>query len=142
MVDDEEDVRAIASEMLRSLGYKVTEAASGTEALMAYEQHKGKIDMVVTDVVVTDVVMPEMNGPALVDHLRRLSPGIKVLFTSGYTNSMHSREEHVDPSAHFLQKPIGLGALARKVREILDENPTTQSETGLTTIFPQARMIA
>ncbi|MGD0089017.1 MAG: ATP-binding protein [Planctomycetota bacterium] len=118
LVEDEEDVRVIACEMLRSLGYKVLGACDGTEALLAYEQAKGRVDL-----VVTDVVMPGMDGPDLAARLRQLRPDIKVIFASGYMDPRLNQQSRVEPSAHFLQKPIGLGVLARKVREVLDEKP-------------------
>ena len=116
LVEDEEEVRVIACEMLRSLGYKVLGACDGTEALLAYEENKAKVDL-----VVTDIVMPWMDGPALAARLRQLRPDIKVIFTSGYMDPRLSAQSQVEPSAHFLQKPIRLGVLARKVREVLDE---------------------
>ncbi|MGD0092880.1 MAG: ATP-binding protein [Planctomycetota bacterium] len=116
LVEDEEDVRVIACEMLRSLGYKVYGARHGTEALLAYQQHKGGVDL-----LVTDIVMPEISGPELVAQLRELRPDIKVIFASGYMDPRLKPQSHGEPSVHFLQKPISLGVFARKVREVLDE---------------------
>lgn len=116
MVEDEAEVRVIACEMLRALGYTVIGAASGAEALAAFEQHKEKIKM-----VITDVVMPEMSGPELVEQLCARRPDLKVLFVSGYAEPILAAKGQADTRAHFLPKPIRLGSLARKVREVLDE---------------------
>jgi len=118
MVEDEAEVRIIACEMLRALGYTVVGASNGAEALAAFERHKEKIKM-----VITDVVMPEMSGPELVEQLCRVRPDIKVLFVSGYADPVLTVEGRANSRAHFLPKPVRLGALARKVREVLDEKP-------------------
>jgi CheY-like chemotaxis protein len=75
--------------------------------------------------ILTDMVMPRMNGRVLVDHLRKSRPDLKALYMSGYTEDSifhrHAMEEGID----FLEKPLTPESLCRKVREVLDANPST-----------------
>jgi two-component system cell cycle sensor histidine kinase/response regulator CckA len=70
--------------------------------------------------LLTDVVMPGMNGQLLSRQLSKLCPGLKVLFTSGYTDDMIAHHGVLDPGVAFLEKPFSPIVLARKVREVLD----------------------
>jgi PAS domain S-box-containing protein len=119
VVEDEQAVRSLMVRMLRSMGYWVLEASRADEALMVCLRHKGPVHL-----LLTDVVMPQKSGRDLLDHLRPLRPDIKVLFTSGYTEeSLHRRS--LESDAPFLQKPFTEEALARKVRDVLDEGKNT-----------------
>jgi FixJ family two-component response regulator len=71
--------------------------------------------------LLTDVVMPEMSGSALAAELVSIRPGIRIIFTSGYTDDAIARQGILDPAAAFVQKPYRPKALARKIREVLDE---------------------
>lgn len=110
LVEDEEAVRSLVSNVLRRKGYTVIEAADGESALLAFEQHSGSIDL-----VITDVVMPGMRGPALVERLSGLQNRFRVLYMSGYSDVVG-----ITPGAAFIQKPFTPAALARKAREVLD----------------------
>jgi two-component system cell cycle sensor histidine kinase/response regulator CckA len=69
--------------------------------------------------LLTDVVMPEISGPELASQLMSLRPGIKIIFTSGYTDDSIARQGVLDPAVVFIQKPYRPKALARKIREVL-----------------------
>ncbi len=116
VVEDEEGVRVLVRRSLESLGYKVLDARNGREALRMYQEHGGVISM-----VVTDVVMPEMHGQDLITRLKRMQPGLKVLYISGYPADAIGQFGIVDTDSHFLGKPFTSNALAQKVREVLDE---------------------
>jgi len=116
VVEDEPDVRSLVVRLLRSMGYWVLEASRPDEALMVCLRHKGPVHL-----LLTDVVMPQMSGRDLLDRLRPLRPDIRVLFTSGYTEEALHRKV-LKPDTAFLQKPFTEEALARKVRDVLDES--------------------
>jgi two-component system cell cycle sensor histidine kinase/response regulator CckA len=114
LVEDEEGVRSLEGLALRSAGYTVLEARDGEEALGLYLEHPGSIDL-----LVSDVVMPKMSGPQLVDRLAGVRPGLKVLYTSGYTRDTVVRHGVQDAGKAFLQKPFTPSALAREVHRLL-----------------------
>jgi CheY-like chemotaxis protein len=125
VVEDEEAVRSLMVRMLRSMGYWVLEASRADEAQMVCTRHKGPVHL-----LLTDVIMPHKNGRDLLDHLRPMRPDIKVLFISGYTEDA-LRRRMLWTDAAFLQKPFTEDALARKVRDVLDEGkePKRQAST-------------
>jgi len=116
LVEDEDVLRALICKILEMHGYTVLEARNGGESLLICEQHKGPIHL-----MVTDVVMPKMNGPSLAERLAQLRPDMKVIYMSGYTDNIIIHRGVQDLSTAFLQKPFTPDALARKVREVLDQ---------------------
>jgi PAS domain S-box-containing protein len=117
VVEDEAGVRTLVCQVLRTCGYTVLEAAQGRDAVRVWEEHRGPIHL-----LVTDVVMPEMGGRELATRLTTLSPDLKVLYLSGYTDDAVVRHGLLRAEAEFLQKPFSPVALARKVREVLDKD--------------------
>jgi CheY-like chemotaxis protein len=116
LVEDEEMVRNLVRYILRQEGYTVLEAANGMKALELCEQHQGPIHL-----LVADVVMPQMGGQELARRLLEKQPHLPVLFLSGYTGaSPIPTDFRGGEGGNFLQKPFAPGALARKVRELLD----------------------
>jgi two-component system, cell cycle sensor histidine kinase and response regulator CckA len=111
LVEDSDAVRSMAGRILRDHGYTVLEARDGDAALDLIRSQSDQIDM-----VVSDIVMPGYSGPILVEEIRTIRPGIRVLFISGYNSQSASIEGHA-----FLHKPFGPTALARKVRAVLDQ---------------------
>ena len=115
VVEDQEDVRRLTCEILAGFGYKVIEAGSGDEAL----ELCGQTDAVIS-LVLTDVVMPGMSGPELVDKLAALRRPIKVLYASGYTESVIVHHGVEKPGLAYIAKPFTPDGLGAKVREVLD----------------------
>jgi PAS domain S-box-containing protein len=115
-VEDEPLVRASTQAQLMSLGYRVVAAVNATDALD--HVHAGLIP----DLLFTDIVMPGgMNGLALAEQLQRELPGLKVLYTSGYTHGVVSADDGEPiPAGHLLGKPFRRRDLAAKIREVLD----------------------
>ncbi len=103
LVEDEEQVRALASRVLARLGYQVRECPDGASALRSI------LDGADVRLLVTDVVMPDMNGRVLADRIRALRPDIKVLFTSGYTANVIVHHGVLKEGVEFLQKPCSGG---------------------------------
>ncbi len=118
LVEDEEMVRQMARQILEMNGYDVLEARHGKEALIVSEQHKGHIDL-----MVTDVVMPQMGGRELAEHMALSRPETKVLFLSGYTDHAIVHHGVLDDDVNFLQKPFTTDAFAQKVHEVLSLEP-------------------
>jgi CheY-like chemotaxis protein len=116
LVEDEPTVLGPTAQMLRSLGYTVLEASNGDEALrVAQTYSKTPIH-----IVLTDLVLPKLSGQRVAERLIRLRPGIKVLFTSGYTEHVVLQHGRLAYDVAFLQKPFRYATLARKIREVLD----------------------
>ena len=114
-VEDEESVRRLIRIVLETQGYTVIAAESGEEALARAADHRGKIDL-----LLTDVVMPGMNGRELVERFRRRWPLVHVLYMSGYTGDAVIRYGVETAADAFMQKPFTPLALARKIRQTLD----------------------
>jgi CheY-like chemotaxis protein len=116
LVEDDDIVRDLASISLRMYGYTVLEAHNGDKALKIFREHEGPIQL-----LVTDVVMPGMSGRELAKKFESLCPAMKVLYISGYTDNAIVHHGILDAGTAFLQKPFTPEALARKVREKLDD---------------------
>jgi len=112
-VEDEETVRVIVAETLRSFGYAVVEAGSGAEALRLVGEG------ITPDLLLTDVVMPGMNGRDLAERLLEGRPDLAVLYTSGYPSAAITRTD--EERAGYVQKPYDPSELAAAVRRVLDD---------------------
>jgi PAS domain S-box-containing protein len=116
VVEDEEMLRKLIVQALRSEGYKVLQALHGGDALLACERHLEPIHL-----IVTDVVMPGMGGPELIERLRQVRQDFKVLYMSGYTDESDVHHEVLGGELKIVQKPFSMDVLARRVRKLLDE---------------------
>jgi PAS domain S-box-containing protein len=114
LVEDEEMVRCLARRVLERRGYTVIEASDGAQALRAWEDHDGTIDL-----LLTDVVMPEMNGRVLYEQLLTRRPELKAIYMSGYTKDVIAHHQVLDRETDYLQKPFTIRALLHKVRTAL-----------------------
>jgi len=116
VVEDEEIVRELVCEVLEDYGYTVLCASQGAEAMQMAHNHRGKIDL-----LVTDVIMPEMNGHELATKLTHERPNMKVLYVSGYSDNDIGDHGTLDPRYDLLQKPFTPQTLARKIREVIQD---------------------
>ena len=115
VVEDEDAVRDLVRSVLRTYGYNVLEARHGVEALQVIGNYPDRVHL-----VLTDLVMPRMGGLQLAEQLAQLHPGTKMLYMSGYTDSVVFREGAFDLNLAFLQKPFSPEVLVEKTRCVLD----------------------
>jgi DNA-binding NtrC family response regulator len=118
IVEDERQVRNVARGILSRSGYTVIEADSAEKAQLICNTYSGTIDL-----LLSDVVMPRMSGPELVRALIPLRPTMKILCMSGYSDDATIRHGVFAANLAFLQKPLTVQSLTRKVREVLDAPP-------------------
>lgn len=111
IVEDDAAIRTNVRDCLQSLGYTALEAASGEGALAICEEHRGAIEL-----VMTDLVMPGMSGHDTAQRLSERFPETRVLYTSGYTADGAARRELLQEGTAFLEKPYTVADLARAVR--------------------------
>ncbi len=116
VVEDEEIVRELICDVLRGEGYRVVATDRGSEAVRLVREEFGAVDL-----LISDVVMPEMNGSAVARRVREISPRVKVLFVSGYSENDMADQGLEALAFEVLQKPFTPAGLAGKVRDVLDE---------------------
>jgi CheY-like chemotaxis protein len=115
VVEDDERVRAGTVDALRELGYSVIHAGSAADALRRLDEHPD------VALLFTDIVMPVTNGRKLAEEALARRPGLKVLFTTGFTKNAVVHNGVLDPGVNFIAKPFTLDQLAAKLREVLDK---------------------
>jgi PAS domain S-box-containing protein len=115
LVEDEEDVRALARDVLVESGYTVLEAATAEDAVRICEEHASPISL-----LLSDVVMPKVSGPQLAQRLVDLRPELHVLYMSGYTDDAIVHHGVLEPGTAFIEKPFTPEGLSEKVRDVLD----------------------
>ena len=117
VVEDEPVLREMTRTILENSGYQILEAVSGKEALNVWNQRTRPIDL-----LLTDMMMPEgVSGLDLAERLLGLQPGLKIIFTSGYSVEEIDSAVLARTHAHFLQKPYSYESLAGMVRACLDK---------------------
>jgi PAS domain S-box-containing protein len=127
VVEDNADVRAFSVMSLSELGYRVLQAVDAEAALSILRSDQR------VDLLFTDVVLPGRSGKVLADESSIARPGLKVLFTTGYSRNAIVHHGRLDPGVRLLQKPFTFDQLAIRVRELLDEPPAfSQREAGAT----------
>jgi YesN/AraC family two-component response regulator len=115
VVDDEVVVRRSLGRLLSRLGYEPIQAESAAKALAVLDESE-------VDVVLTDVVMPEMNGLELAQELEKRPRKPRVVFMSGYSDGILTRQGDVEQRLRYLQKPISAEGLKRCLREMAEES--------------------
>ncbi len=114
LVEDEKAVSGLIEAVLRREGYRIIVAANGLEAMAVVEARNLKPDL-----LLTDVIMPEMGGPELAKRLVERMPDIKVLYSSGYTDSALTQRGALEDGVELIQKPFAPEDLVTRVQELL-----------------------
>jgi CheY-like chemotaxis protein len=115
LVDDENTIVDVGKKLLDAMGYTVSTAKSGKEAIEIYEKNKDGID-----IVILDMIMPGMGGGETFDLLKKINPGIKVLLSTGYSLDGRAAEILERGCSGFIQKPFSMKTLSQKIRVILN----------------------
>lgn len=114
LVEDEAAVRELARDVLRKQGYTVLEAENGQHALQVLDDHGGPVDL-----LLTDVIMPGITGKELAKNILRRYPTVRIIYMSGYSYDVISKQELLEPGIHLLQKPFSVYDLVKKAQEVL-----------------------
>jgi PAS domain S-box-containing protein len=114
VAEDEASLRELVRKFLKEAGYQVLVARDVKDAIQIVMQHKGPLDL-----LLTDVVMPDLSGPQLAEHLQSLRPEMKVLYMSGYSDALIARSMH-GLETDLINKPFTEQNLLRRLREVLE----------------------
>jgi PAS domain S-box-containing protein len=120
LVEDDEMVRTLVRETMESCGYRVLEASDPLEAHVVASNYRNTIQL-----LITDVIMPKASGPELAKELLQISPGLKVLYMSGYADRAISKRGVRRREVAFLPKPFTPAELIAKVRDVLEDRGRT-----------------
>jgi len=115
LLEDNDSVRSLMSQVMTSKGYRVIEAVDGQEGVEKFRQYRDEIAL-----VILDVIMPRKNGGDAYDEIRALQGDVRTIFISGYTGDIIDRQRISEDGANFLMKPILPEKLLTLVREVLD----------------------
>ena len=116
LVEDQNELRELFTQVLRDKGYKVLSASSGPDALQQMAKQNSPVHL-----LLTDIIMPEMRGNKVAEALAERYPDMKVIYMSGYTDSALIHSGALPEDMVFLQKPFTPDAMLRLIREVLDE---------------------
>jgi PAS domain S-box-containing protein len=116
VVDDEPTIRMLVTEVLEDLGYSAIQAEEGPSALKALQAARR------VDLLVTDVGLPGgMNGRQLAEAARMIQPKLRVLFITGYAETVALNPDHLEPGMHVLTKPFAMAVLGERIKAIIEE---------------------
>lgn len=116
VAEDDAVLRNLIISVLGHYGYNVIEAVDGLDALVKAMESWDKIDL-----VLLDGIMPKMNGKEAWQEIKALNPGIKLIFMSGYSEDIFSKDGIPGGDTCFIQKPVSPSVIVRKIRAVLDE---------------------
>lgn len=116
LAEDDESVRKIIESVLKEFGYKVLTAEDGEEAIKKFSENKDKIKL-----LLLDLIMPGIDGKEVYERAKKIKPGIKAIFTSGYTMNVIKRKGILDEGFNFISKPILPLELIKLVSKVLEE---------------------
>ncbi|MBI5098052.1 MAG: PAS domain-containing protein [Nitrospirae bacterium] len=114
LAEDEFVVRKLTKQVLEEFGYKVIEAVDGEDAVNKFIANKDDIEL-----LMFDIIMPKMSGKEAYDRIKKITPDIKMILTSGYPADFINKDEIIKEGIHFMAKPVSPARLLKKVREAL-----------------------
>jgi len=113
LVEDDETLLKSTGSMLKKMGYKLIQASSPQKAISQSEE------ACPVDLIITDVVMPGMNGKEMVEKIKSVRPGVKILFMSGYPADIITNHGVIEGGTHFISKPFNMEQLNKKIEQVL-----------------------
>jgi CheY-like chemotaxis protein len=113
VIEDEDSVRELVTEVLNDLGYRALQARDGPSGLKILQSHE-RIDL-----LVSDIGLPGMNGRQVADAAREQRPDLKVLFITGYAENAAMAHGFLEPGMEMVTKPFAVDALAARIREMI-----------------------
>jgi len=125
-VDDEPALLELGVRILRTLGYRATEAEDGNKAFEKFRESPDGFDL-----VITDQTMPEMTGIELAKRMLKIRPDLPIILCTGYSDQVDAERAENAGIRLFLQKPIAVSTLAAAVRRATDDSPARKSEGDL-----------
>jgi polar amino acid transport system substrate-binding protein len=128
VAEDDESIREFMDSILRKFGFEVILARDGMDAIDLFKANSEKVD-----IIIMDMIMPKESGREAYEEIRKLRPGVMILFMSGYNPDMLRNKGFLDTGEEVLIKPIQPLDLVRKVRAVLD------SKSQLITEMPRER---
>ncbi len=118
VVDDEEFLRELLTDLLAELGYNVIQASNGDEAVNIYQERKDEIGL-----VILDVVMPGKDGFEVLGELKKLNRDVKVVLTSGILSDKRINDiVATDKNVGFIQKPYNLIEIQKAIENLLEQS--------------------
>lgn len=115
VAEDDDAVRTLTSAFLSEAGYTVITTRDGDEAIAKFVENQDRVSL-----LILDVVMPKKNGKETLEAIRRIRPGIKALFMSGYAADVFEKKDIPEEALNLISKPILPSEFLRRVRETLD----------------------
>jgi DNA-binding response OmpR family regulator len=115
IAEDEAPLRDLMRIILESFGYAVLAAEDGEEAERMFLEHRDRIRL-----VILDMIMPKKSGKDAADEIKKVRPGIRILFMSGYSEDMIKKQGMTEEGLEYVQKPVSPKVLLKKVRELLN----------------------
>ncbi|TAN42655.1 MAG: PAS domain S-box protein [Nitrospirae bacterium] len=116
LIEDDTPVRNVTKAMLEHFGHTVIEACDGEKAVELFLKNRDIVQL-----VVSDIIMPGRNGKDVYNELKRIKPGLKALFISGYTADILAQKDIIDEEVNFISKPLKPDLFSKKIREVLDK---------------------
>jgi PAS domain S-box-containing protein len=116
VAEDDADARKTTRNILENFGYIILEAVDGEDAVRVFKENRDTVKL-----LLLDVIMPKKNGKEAYEEIRKLHPGVKALFISGYTANIIHKRGILDQNLDFIMKPVSPTVLLRKVREVIEK---------------------